>query len=84
MFDANPTPLCCWAPFGRGNPSASSGQALTSDGKVYTYTQANRLTTVSGTGLSWSATYNGDGARLRHAKRSTARRRRTCSTSPRR
>ena len=39
---------------------------LTNDGnKVYTYTQATRLVTVTGSGLTWSATYNGDGVRLR-------------------
>jgi|GEM_PF-5253416 len=39
---------------------------LTNDGsKVYTYTQANRLITVTATGLSWSAGYNGDGVRLK-------------------
>ena len=49
-----------------GNPSASSGQALLNDGeKSYTYDQANRLTNVSANGLNWSASYNGDGARLR-------------------
>ena len=30
-----------------------------------TYTQANRLVTVTANGLNWSAAYNGDGARLR-------------------
>ena len=45
-------------PFGRGN--------LTNDGsKVYTYTQANRLVTITQSGLSWSAAYNSDGARMR-------------------
>ena len=49
-----------------GNPSASSGQALTNDGsQTYLYNQANQLITVTATGLTWSATYNGDGARLR-------------------
>jgi hypothetical protein len=39
---------------------------LTNDGsKVYTYTQANRLITVTATGLTWSAAYNGDGVRTR-------------------
>ncbi len=39
---------------------------LTNDGsKVYTYTQANRLIIVTASGLTWSAAYNGDGARLR-------------------
>jgi hypothetical protein len=50
--------------------SARNGQAYTwdnngnlrSDGSK-TYTQANHLTAVSGTGLSWSAAYNGDGWR---------------------
>ena len=32
---------------------------------MYTYTQANRLITVTANGLNWSATYNGDGARLK-------------------
>jgi RHS repeat-associated protein len=37
-----------------------------SDGeKTYTYDQSNRLTNISANGLAWSATYNGDGARLR-------------------
>lgn len=39
---------------------------LKNDGsKVYTYTQANRLVAITASGLSWSATYNGDGARLK-------------------
>ena len=32
---------------------------------MYTYTQANRLITVTANGLNWSASYNGDGARMR-------------------
>ena len=39
---------------------------LKNDGsKVYTYTQANRLFTITQSGLSWSAAYNSDGARMR-------------------
>ena len=33
--------------------------------KTYTYDQANRLVGISANGLTWSATYNGDGARLK-------------------
>jgi YD repeat-containing protein len=32
---------------------------------MYIYTQANRLITVTASGLTWSAAYNGDGARLK-------------------
>ena len=58
-----PIPLRCAAGtrFGRGN--------LTNDSKVYTNpaqkrgtfgAQANRLVAVTGSGLTWSAAYNGD------------------------
>ena len=56
-----------------GNPSASSGQALLNDGeKSYVNDQANRLTNISANGLAWSATYNGDGARLRQVTNGVA------------
>ncbi len=46
--------------------SCTASDNLTNhDNKVYTYTQANRLITVTAPGLTWSTTYNGDGARLR-------------------
>jgi RHS repeat-associated protein len=39
---------------------------LTNDGsKTYLYNQANQLTGITATGLTWSASYNGDDARLR-------------------
>ncbi len=38
---------------------------LTNDGsKTYFYNQANQLTGITAAGLTWSAAYNGDGARL--------------------
>jgi RHS repeat-associated protein len=41
---------------------------LTDDGsKTYTYTQDNKLVAISATGLTWSAAYNGDGARRRQS-----------------
>ena len=43
----------------------ANGNMLSDGSKTYTYDQANRLTGVSAAGLTWSATYNGDGARLR-------------------
>src|SRR3972149_6527475 len=54
--------------------TAVNGQAYTWDAngnlkndgsKVYTYTQANRLSAITASGLAWSAAYNGDGARLK-------------------
>jgi len=39
---------------------------LLNDGsKTYLYNQANQLITITATSLTWSAAYNGDGARLR-------------------
>jgi RHS repeat-associated protein len=43
----------------------ANGNLLNDGSKSYTYDQANRLITVTATSLSWSASYNGDGARLR-------------------
>jgi hypothetical protein len=41
-----------------GNPSASSGQALLSDGeKTYTYDQTNRLIRVTTPDIPWSVTH---------------------------
>jgi RHS repeat-associated protein len=43
----------------------ANGNLLNDGSKDYVYDQANRLINISASGLSWSATYNGDGARLR-------------------
>ncbi len=43
----------------------ANGNLLNDGSKVYTYTQANRLVTITASGLSWSASYIGDGARMR-------------------
>ncbi len=43
----------------------NNGNLKNDSSKVYTYTQANRLVTITANDLNWSATYNGDGARLR-------------------
>jgi RHS repeat-associated protein len=45
---------------------------LVNDGtKSYTYNQANQLTNISGAGLTWSASYNGEGARVRQVSNGT-------------
>jgi hypothetical protein len=43
----------------------NNGNLKNDGGKVYTYTQANRLITITASGLNWSAAYNRDGARLK-------------------
>jgi hypothetical protein len=48
---------------------------LRSDGnKTYTFTQDSKLITVTASGLSWSAAYNGDGVRTRQTISGTANR----------